>query len=58
MFSRFLRTLEKDGIVAVFHALKPDPVFMKISDWHQIKAGFDQPDISDNLLRKNLLFPI
>ncbi|KKQ55793.1 MAG: Radical SAM domain protein [Parcubacteria group bacterium GW2011_GWA2_38_13] len=57
MFSRFLRTLEKDGIVAVFHALKPDPVFMKISDWHQIKAGFDQPDIIRNLFEKNLIIP-
>ncbi len=33
--SRYCRILERGGICAIFHALKPEPFFIKIADWEK-----------------------
>lgn len=36
MWSRYLRTREKDGIVAIFHELHPDPVYCSKERWSDL----------------------
>jgi hypothetical protein len=38
IFSRYLRTLERDGIIAVFHALKPIPAFVDTTAWQEFSS--------------------
>lgn len=37
--SRFLRTLERNGIVAVFHGLVPAPIFLTKEDWESYQMN-------------------
>ena len=36
MWSRYLRTRERDGIVALFHELHPDPIFCSSERWKNL----------------------
>lgn len=42
MWSQYLRTKEKDGIVAVFHELHPDPLFCSSEQWGNLVAGITE----------------
>ncbi len=46
MWSQYLRTREKNGIVAIFHELHPDPIFCSTKQWNKIVLG-----ITDGLRR-------
>lgn len=35
-YSRYIRKLEKDGIVAIIHQLHPQPIYMKASTWEKL----------------------
>ena len=39
MWSQYLRTRERDRVVAIFHELHPDPVFCSVSQWEGLIAG-------------------
>lgn len=39
MWSKYLRTRERDGVVAVFHELHPVPVYVSTTEWNAIKEG-------------------
>ncbi len=39
MWSRYLRRKERDGVVALFHELHPDPVFCSKEQWKKVVAG-------------------
>lgn len=39
MWSQYLRTRERGGIVAIFHELHPDPVYCSSDQWANIVAG-------------------
>lgn len=57
MFSQYLRARERDGIVALFHELHPDPVFMTLAEWERIRSGvidFNDP-IRQELFERKLL---
>lgn len=41
IFSRYLRTLERVDTTAVFHALKPIPVFLGIAEWRDFFRSMD-----------------
>ncbi|MBP9843107.1 MAG: radical SAM protein [Candidatus Pacebacteria bacterium] len=57
MWSRYLRTKERDGIVAVFHELHPNPAYCSQEQWQKAKTGITdgfETFISD-LRRQKLL---
>ncbi len=37
MWSKYLRVKEKEGIVAIFHELHPDPLYFEVDQWFKIK---------------------
>ncbi len=39
MWSKYLCTKERNGIVAVFHELHPDPLFFPKGEWERLKLG-------------------
>lgn len=39
MWSQYMRVKERDGIVAIFHELHPDPVFCSLREWKKVVAG-------------------
>jgi radical SAM protein with 4Fe4S-binding SPASM domain len=39
MWSKYLCTLNKEGVVAVFHELHPDPMFFQMEQWERIFSG-------------------
>lgn len=39
MLSKYLRTRERDGMVAVFHELQPCPVYVTSTDWNAYALG-------------------
>lgn len=58
MWSRYLRTREKDGVVAIFHELHPDPVYCDIKQWTTLNNGITDGAevlISDLKLKKLLV---
>lgn len=57
MLSRYLRTRERDGVVAVFHELHPDPVYFKKQTWDQFLSGTldDQASLVTNLKAKKII---
>lgn len=58
MWSQYLRIKEKDGIVAVFHELHPDPLFCSSEQWGSLVAGIAEGAetlISDLKQRKLLI---
>lgn len=55
MFSKYLRTRERDGVVAVFHELHPDPVYINASDWHIYRSSGNLSDMLESQLREQKL---
>lgn len=58
--SRFLLAFERDGLVALVHQLRPEPVYISEEDWHDIASSITagaQPnhDIVSELLTRKLL---
>lgn len=39
MFSKYLHTRERDGMVAVFHELHPNPVYISAAEWSSYCSG-------------------
>jgi uncharacterized protein len=37
--SRYCKTLERNGVTAVFHSLKPEPFFLPTSEWKKMLDG-------------------
>ncbi len=54
--SRYCRTLEKDGVTAVFHALKPEPFFVDSANWNAA-VTFDRwaDDLREAMIEYSLL---
>lgn len=44
MFSKYLREMSRDGTTAVFHALRPIPVFLNTDSWNQYKKKPEEDD--------------
>lgn len=55
MFSKYLRTRERDGVVAVFHELHPIPVYVNASDWSAFCSGESQNGCLESQLRERKL---
>ncbi len=55
MFSKYLRTRELDGMVAVFHELHPSPVYISTSDWCVYCSGGNLSDVHESQLREQKL---
>lgn len=56
MLSKYLRTRERDGMVAVFHELQPRPVFVTCADWSAYTVGAIQySDLETQLRDKGLV---
>jgi sulfatase maturation enzyme AslB (radical SAM superfamily) len=55
MFSKYLRTRERDGMVAVFHELHPDPVYITADDWSAYCSGEILNNLLDSQLRERKL---
>ncbi len=57
MWSRYLRTRERDGVVAIFHELHPDPVYCTGVQWQMIRTGItdDVEMFIKDLKQKKLL---
>lgn len=55
IFSRYLRIMEKDGTVAVFHALKPIPAFLSRDDWQEFSQSMNDDDLRAWLKSQKLL---
>lgn len=52
-YSRYLRTQSRDGIVAVFHELHPNPVFIYATVWHTARRNSDNLPIK---IRRQFLY--
>ena len=56
MWSQYMRIRERDGIVAIFHELHPDPVFCSSEQWKKVVAGItDGAEAFINDLRQRKL---
>lgn len=57
MLSQYIRIIERDGIVAIFHELHPDPVFCSLEQWKKIVAGItsDAEVLINNLQQRKLI---
>lgn len=44
IFSRYLREMSQDGTTAVFHALRPTPVFLDTDSWGRYKEDPERDD--------------
>ena len=49
MWSRYLHTRERDGVIAVFHELHPDPLYYSLEQWQMVKAGIT--DVVDTFIK-------
>lgn len=54
-FSRFLRVMEKNGMVAIFHALRPSPVFVSKDMWGKYVSGSEQNELLNLYLQNQKL---
>lgn len=52
MWSKYLRTRERDEMVAVFHELQPRPVFVTCADWNTYTEGVIQHSGLETELRE------
>lgn len=52
MFSKYLRTKVRNGTMAIFHELHPDPVFCSVAQWENL---ITVTDVSDSDLTKSLV---
>ncbi len=55
MRSRYFRFFEKDGVVAIFHALKPIPIFLSLEDWEEFCQSDGDKELKDWLCEQHLL---
>ncbi len=55
MFSRYLCTRERDGVVAVFHELHPNPVYVTASEWRAYLSGGTLSDLLESQLQEQKL---
>ena len=56
MWSKYLCTLTKEGVVAVFHELHPDPLFFTIEQWGRIFNGiFEEDSFSQDFRNRKLI---
>jgi len=58
MWSQYLRIKERNGIVAVFHELHPDPVYCLSGQWEKMKNGITdgtEMPIGDLIKRKLII---
>ena len=57
MWSRYMRIRERDGIVAIFHELHPDPVFCSSEQWKKVVAGItgDAETFINDLWQRKLI---
>jgi uncharacterized protein len=46
IFSRYLRVIERDGVVAVFHALRPVPIFLSATVWQDFCLSMSNQELS------------
>lgn len=54
--SRYCKTLERDGIIAVFHSLKPEPFFLPTTDWKRMcESGEWGDEIEKIMIEYSLL---
>jgi len=51
MWSRYLRTKEKNGVVAIFHELHPYPMYCSVKQWRQILNGGSAEETFQNALK-------
>ncbi len=54
-FSRYLRTRERDGWLAVFHELKPNPVYCRVDCWRAFTGGATDPVLFHKLAERKLV---
>ena len=57
MWSQYLRTRERGGIVAIFHELHPDPVYCSSEQWAKVIAGITDGALAfiDDLRQRKLI---
>jgi len=56
MFSRYLCTQKRGGVVAVFHELHPRPIYVDQHDWSLYKSGLHRSaELTSRLLQENLI---
>jgi uncharacterized protein len=56
MLSRYLREVSKNGKTAVFHALRPVPIFLDTSDWERYKSAPEENGgLGERLVDQRLL---
>ncbi|MDO8617323.1 MAG: radical SAM protein [Candidatus Uhrbacteria bacterium] len=56
VLSRFLRVREKDGLIAIFHELHPDPVYCPVAEWLTFSRDVARPSqLIQPLLDRRLL---
>lgn len=56
MWSKYMRTRERDGVVAIFHELHPDPIYCSSEQWCDIYNGFfENVELFENLLQRKLI---
>ena len=55
MFSKYLRTRERDGVVAVFHELHPNPVYTSTAEWSTWCHGNNLGSLAEAQLRERKL---
>ena len=54
-FSKFMKTKERNGIVAVFNSLNPKPIFVNKEDWDNFLKGKAEQDVLDLLSSLKLI---
>lgn len=56
-FSRFLRVIEQDEFVAVFHQLHPDPIYFRKEDWKEAARNTQALSraVVDELIQQGIL---
>lgn len=57
MLSQYLRTKERDGVVAIFHELHPDPVYCPKGQWEEFINGtaVDCKSLINELIQRKLI---
>ncbi len=55
MFSKYLRIRERDGVVAVFHELHPNPVYVSTSEWNAYYSSGNLSNAYELQLRERKL---
>lgn len=53
--SRYCKTMENNGVTAVFHSLKPEPFFLQTAEWEKMKMNGDWSDEILEIMDENQL---